>query len=191
MAETVLTLDETFLELIKLGSRIGGMEMRSDNDFENIQQLMRRFAECAQGVSEGVVAMSSALNEARAAAESAAQVVAAKAEELQLVQVQRAQKMEAFRILGEKVQALNASLVDLKRPEGHVATDQDRAKISMRLSELELQLPTLIEEVQNLKTDAEKLKMTSLELSTKSLKQSMVELSKRLQSLQQSPQVLQ
>jgi len=186
LVESVLTLDEHFHELTRLGSRIENMELKTTTDFEQAQHLINRFAERAQEVSNGVIALSGALNEARAQAESATQMVAARAMQLQEMQKERQQKMENYRLLGQKVQALTLSLNDLKRTDGSQPSAEDRARISMRLAELELELEPLIAEAQKLKGEAQIAKMGILEESAHSLSQSLQALSKKLSGLREA-----
>jgi chromosome segregation ATPase len=190
LVQSILTLDESFAELNRLSGQIDKLDLRTDADFERAQRLMNLFNEAALGVGSGVVAMSNALNEARAQAERAAEIVAVRAADMQKLQTERQQRMDAYRQLGEKVQALTASLNDLKRPAGEQPSEEDRAKISMRLSELELQLQPLIDEATQLKEEARLAKMSVLEESAHSLSQSLQALTKRLGTLQ-SPATMQ
>jgi chromosome segregation ATPase len=186
LVQTVIALDGYFSELSRLGARIEETELKSDSDFEQMQRLMNLFAECGQGVSDEVVALSTALNEARTQAEAAAQKVGARAEQFQALQSERQKKMEAFRRLGEKVQAITLSLGDLKRPEGTPASETDRAKISARLSELDAELNPLIEEAQAIKTEAQGSRMKHLEQSAHSLSQSLTSMRQKIGSFQQA-----
>lgn len=189
LVKAVLALDNHFSELIRLGEKIEQMELKSNFDFEHVQRMMNHFAECGQGVSTEVILMSNALNEARAKAEAAAQVVSARAEILQARKMEMQKKMDEFRLLGEKVRNLTLSLNDLKRPHGQDASGEDRAKISMRLSELELQIRPLIEEALQLKKEAQDSKMKILEQSADSLRQSLTAISEKLSTFQQSNQL--
>lgn len=190
LVQTVLALDHQFAELERLSRKISECEMKSDSDFEQLQHLMGRFSECGNAISGEVVQLSQALNEARASAEAAAQKVGARAEQLQAWQGERQKKMLAFHQLGEKVKGLTSSLQELRRPEGVPATDEDRARITKRLSELEAELAPLIAEAQAIKDDASKSRMRELETGAHALGQSLQAMSKKLGSLQ-SGQVLQ
>ena len=81
--QSVLTLDAHFSELSRLSARIDEMDMKSDFDIAQMRKLMNRFSECGQSVSEDIVALATQLNESRARAEAAAEVVAQKAVLLQ------------------------------------------------------------------------------------------------------------
>ena len=188
LIQTVLNLDNYFSELIRLGAKIETMEMKSDFDFEQAEKLITRFTECGQGVSDEVVHLSQGLNELRTKSEAAAQVVAARAEMLRARKDDSQSKMDALRALGEKVRVLTLSLVDLKKIEGDTATEEDRAKISMRLSEFELELRPLIEEAQKLKEEGQNSKIKVLEQSADSLRQSLVAISQKLSAFQQTNQ---
>jgi hypothetical protein len=186
LVQAVLTLDDYFSELTRLSGRIGEMELKSDSDFEQFQRLMNLFAESGEGITEMVVSLSTALNEARSKAEAAAKIVGERAEEFQAEKAARQKKMDEFRILGEKVNAVTSSLNDLKRPEGVEATEEDRAKISARLTEVVAQLQPLIEEAQNLKNEARDSRMKSLEQNAHSLSQSLLSIGQKLSGFQQS-----
>jgi chromosome segregation ATPase len=186
LVETVLKLDNYLAEIVRLGEKIEAMQLKSDFDYDQAQKLMARFTECGQGVAEEVVQLSANLNTARAKAEAAAQVVAEKAEQLQARQDQHHQKMADFRALGEKVRDLTMSLNDLKRPEGQELTDDDRAQVSMRLSEFQLRLQPLIDEALKLKQEAQTSKLKTLEQGADSLVQSLSAIGKRLQAFNTS-----
>lgn len=190
LVQTVLALDHQFAELERLSAKINDCEMKSDSDFEQLQHLMGRFSECGNAISGEVVQLSQALNDARASAEAAAQKVGARAEQLQAWQGERQKKMLAFHQLGEKVKGLTGSLQELRRPEGVPATDEDRARIAKRLSELETELAPLIEEAQAIKEDAARSRMRELETGAHALGQSLRAMSTKLGSLQPG-QVLQ
>jgi hypothetical protein len=129
--------------------------------------------------------MSNALTEARSQAEAAAQLVSARAEVLQSRKNEQQQKLEEFRQLGEKVRDLTLSLGEFKRPEGELITAEDRAKLSQRLSEIDLQIRPLIEEAQHLKNEGHSAKIKILEQGAQSLGQSLVAISKKLTDFQQ------
>ncbi len=188
LVQSVIALDTYFSELIRLGSRIEEMELKSDFDFEQVQRLMNHFAECGQGVSEQIVTMSAALNESRAKAEAAAQVVAERAGQLQVRKDDVQAKMDELRQLGDNVRELTLSLSELKKPEGETVSEDDRAKISMRLSEFDLQLRPLIEKAQQLKETGQNARMKVLEQSADSLRQSLLAISQKLSTFQATGQ---
>ena len=144
LARSVLALDIHFSELIRLGHKINDLGMKSDSDFEQAEKLMKHFAEHGEGVASEVVLMSQALNDARAQAESAAKLVAERAEQLQTRRSEEQKKMEAFRLLGEKVRDLTVQLSSLKAPENAQTSVEDQTKMSAQLSMLETQLQPLI-----------------------------------------------
>ena len=125
---SVLALDNYLSELERVGTKISTMNMKSEFDLEHMRKLMSRFAECGQGVSVEVTSLSSHLNEARARAEAVAKVVAERADILNERKSEQHDKLDQFRVLGEKVRELNTAMTSLRRPEGEVMTDEDRAK---------------------------------------------------------------
>src|SRR5207244_10235370 len=80
LVKSVLVLDNYLTELERVGTKINSTDMTSDFDVEYIQKLMTRFAECGQGISEGVTALSTQLHQAQARAEAVAQGVSRQAE---------------------------------------------------------------------------------------------------------------
>jgi HPt (histidine-containing phosphotransfer) domain-containing protein len=186
LVEAVLKLDNYLAEIVRLGAKIEEMELKSDFDFEQVQRLMTHFAECGQGVTDEVMSLSKHLNEARALAETAAQTVSARAELLQARQEEHQKRMDDFRSLGERVRELTMSLNDLKQPEGAVLSEQEQAKVSMRLGEFQLQLEPLINEARHLKTEARNSKMKTLEQGAQSLEQSLTAIGSRLESFTKS-----
>ena len=183
LVETVLKLDNYLSEIVRLGEKIESMDLKTDFDFEQAQKLMNHFTQCGQGVAEEVVQLSANLNEARAKAELAAQVVSARAELIQARQNDHQQKMADFRALGDKVRDLTLSLNDLKRPEGEELTDDDRAHLSMRLTDFQVQLQPLIAEAMKLKTEAQTSRLKTLEQGADSLVQSLSAIGRRLELL--------
>lgn len=183
LVETVLKLDNYLSEIVRLGEKIESMDLKTDFDYEQAQKLLNHFTQCGQGVAEEVVQLSANLNEARAKAEAAAQVVSARAEQIQARQEDHHQKMADFRALGERVRDLTLSLNDLKRPEGEELTADDRAHLSMRLSEFQIQLQPLIAEAMKLKTEAQGSRLKTLEQGADSLVQSLSAIGRRLETL--------
>src|SRR6266566_2057182 len=103
LVKSVLALDNYLSELERVGARINSTDMTSDFDVEHLQKLLNRFSECAQGVAEQGANMSTQLHEARTRAEAVAEGVAAQAELWNIRKNEQDEKLERFRILGEKV----------------------------------------------------------------------------------------
>src|SRR5436190_18080 len=110
LVKAVLALDSYLTELERVGAKINSTDMTSAFDVEYIQKLMTRFAECGQGVSEEVTNLSTQLQAARARAETVAQGVSAQAELLSIRRNEQNERLETFRILGEKIRELNAAI---------------------------------------------------------------------------------
>lgn len=183
MVQSVLALDEYFQELERLGNKINSLEMKSDFDFEHAQRLMNRFAECGQLVSNEVINLSNSIADARARAEGLAQGVAERAHLLNDRKTVEQQKMEEFRLLGEKVRELTAALTQFRRPADTELTDEDRQEITHGLSILEGQLEPLIDQAQNLKKEAQLSKMKILESNAEALSQTLQAVRQKLNSL--------
>ena len=80
LVKSVLALDHHLAELERIGAKINSADMTSDVDFEFIQKLMARFAECGQGISEEVSNLSTHLQQAQRRAEAVSQGVSKQAE---------------------------------------------------------------------------------------------------------------
>lgn len=180
LVQAVMALDSYFSDLDRISAKIESMDLKSEFEIEQTQKLLSRFAECGNGISEQVVAMSKALNEARAQAEAVARVVTARADHLQSLQETRQKKMDDFRSLGKKVRELTLSLNELKRPDDKVPIDEDKVKIAIILSEFEIQLQPLIEDAHNLLKVAQDSKMKVLEQGADSMRQSLLAIRERL-----------
>ncbi len=184
LVRAVLALDNHFSELVRLASKIDSLGMKSDSDFEQAERLMQHFAERGEGVATEVAAMSKALNDSRVQAEAAAELVSARAEQLQNRKLDQQKKMEEFRLLGEKVRELTSHISELKRTDDTVLTEAERIQMTERLKKFELLLHPLIEEATSLRKEAHLSKMKILEQNADSLSQSLLAVSKRLASLQ-------
>lgn len=186
LVQAVLKLDNHFSELIRLGGKIETLDMKSDFDFDQAERLIKNFAKSGEGVSEEIILMVNALGDLRAQAETAAQLVAARADLLQARKNEQQQKMEHFRLLGEKVRELTSTLSTFKIQEGETLSEEERAKLSTRLSEFEAQLRPLIEEAQSLRKEGQKSKMKILEQSADSLGQSLSAVSQKINAVRES-----
>src|SRR5262245_12042209 len=110
LVKSVLTLDTHLAELERVGTKINSMDMTSDIDVEYMQKLMSRFTECGQGISEEVSNLSKQLQEAQARAEGVAEGVFRQAELFKIRRDEQTEKLEQFRVLGEKVRELTAAV---------------------------------------------------------------------------------
>src|SRR5881628_736118 len=126
LVKSVLALDNYVTELERIGTKINSADMTSDVDVEFIQKLMTRFAECGQGISQEVATLSAELQAAQGRAEAVAKGVSRQAELLNVRRNEQNEKLEQFRILGEKVRDLNAAISQFRRPHGDGMTAEDR-----------------------------------------------------------------
>jgi hypothetical protein len=173
LVKSVLALDNYLSELERVGAKINSTDMTSDFDVEHIQTLMTRFAECGQGIAEEVTNLSTRLQEAQTRAEAVARGVAGQAELWNIRKNERDEKFEKFRILGEKVRELNATISQFRRPQGQGLSDEDRANLTSNIPAFEAQLSLLIEELQDLRKSARDSRMKTLEKNAESLAQSL------------------
>jgi hypothetical protein len=183
LVKSVLALDDYLAELERVGTRINSMEMTSDFDIEYVQKLMTRFAECGQGVSQEVINLSRQLQEAQARAEAVAKGVSSQADLLKNRRNEENEKLEAFRILGEKVRGLNSVISRFRRGPGDVLTDEDRVELTSNIPAFEAQMVLLIDELQNLRMSARNSRMKALEKNAESLVQALEAVRKKLHDL--------
>jgi hypothetical protein len=183
LVDAVLALNEYFSEIERVGTKINTMDLKSEFDFEQARRLMARFAECGEGVSSEVVKLSGYLNDARIKSDTLAQGVWARAEEINSRDTVQKDKMEEFRLLGEKVRALSTDLQQLRRPEGEVLTDEDRATIAGTLTEFDARLEPLIDQATRLRKEAHLARMRTLEQNADSLTQTLQSIRSKLAAL--------
>jgi hypothetical protein len=169
----VLALQNHLTELERVGAKINSADLSSEIDVEYIQKLMTRFAECGQGISEEVNNLSTHLREATLRAEGVAQGVSRQAEAFAARRKEQDEKLEQFRLLGERVGAINAAISIFRPPPGQGLTDEDRAALATSVPELEGQLAALIGELQDMRNSARTARMRGLEKNAESLSQSL------------------
>jgi chromosome segregation ATPase len=183
LVKSVLALDGYLAELERIGTKINSTDMTSNFDVEYIQKLMARFAECGQGVSGEVTNLSTQLQEAQTRAEAVAQGVSRQAELLDKRRNEQDEKLEEFRILGERVRELNSVISRFRRPDGEGLTEQDRAELKSSVPTFQTHLAVLIEQLQKLQKSAKELRMKTLEKNAESLVQTLQAVRKKLDLL--------
>src|SRR5207244_11591775 len=154
LVKSVHALDNYLTELERVGTRINSTDMTSDFDVEYIQNLMNRFTECSKGISEEVTNLSTQLHEAQARAEAVAQGVSRQAELWNIRRNERNEKLEEFRVLGEKVRELTAAIGRFRPARGDRLTNEDRARLTSNVPGFEAQVAGLIGGLQNLQKSA-------------------------------------
>jgi len=179
----VLALDNYLNELERVGTKINSTDMTSDFDIDFIHKLMSRFAECGQGVSEEIANLSTQLREAQASAEAVAQGVSRQAELFSIRRKEQDEKLDEFRVLGEKVRELSAAISEFRRPHGTGLTNEDREKLKSGVPGFEAQLAALIEDLQKLRESARSARMKSLQKNAESLAQTLEVVRKKLREI--------
>ena len=111
------------------------------------------------------------LQAAQARAEAVAQGVSRQADLLNIRRNEQNEKLEEFRILGEKVRDLNTVISGFR---------SDPAKLKSNIPAVEAQLATLIEQLQTLRQSARNSRMKALEKNIESLVQSLQAARKKL-----------
>jgi hypothetical protein len=180
LVQSVLALDQHLSELERVGDKINSTDMTTDVDMEHMQKLLTRFAECGKGVSEQVMNLSRLLNEARQRAEDVSRNVSIQIERLNVRTTEQNEKMERFRLLGERVRELNAAISEFRRPKGQSLTEEDRAKLAASIPAFDAELSVLIEELLALGQSARDSRMKSLQKNAESLAQTLQSVRKKL-----------
>ena len=183
LVKSVLALDNYLSELERVGTKINSTDMTSDFDIDFVQKLMGRFAECGQGVSEEIAKLSTHLREAQTRAEGVAQGVTRQAELFQARRKEQDEKLEEFRILGERVKRLSASISELRRPKDAGMTTEDKQKLKSGIPGFEAELSLLIEDLQKLRESARTSRMKSLQKNAESLTQTLQAVQKKLREI--------
>jgi chromosome segregation ATPase len=183
LVQSVLALDNYLSELERVGSKINSTDLSSDFDIDFIQKLLSRFAECGQGVSEEVANLSTRLREAQSRAETIAQGVTRQAELFNTRRKEQNEKMDEFRVLGERVRELTAAIAEFRPPQGTGLTTEDREKLKSGIPGFEAQLAALIEDLQKLRESARSSRMKGLQKSAESLAQTLQAVQKRLREI--------
>jgi chromosome segregation ATPase len=174
LVRSVLALDNYLSELERVGMKINSTDMTSDFDVEYVQKLMAHFAECGQGVAEEVANLSAHLRESQARAEAVATGVSRQADLLNDRRREHEEKLEEFRVLGEKVRELNDEISRHR---------DDRTSLTSKLPFFETQLTALIDELEHLRDSARESRMKVLAKNAESLAQTLQAVRKKLQDL--------
>jgi hypothetical protein len=183
LVASVLALQNHLSELERIGARINTTDLTGEIHVEHIQKLMTHFAECGQGISDEVSNLSQHLREATGRAEVVAQGVAAQAAAFKSRIKEQDEKLEQFRLLGERVQAINAAISLFRRAPGEGLTDEDRTALAADIPALEGQLAALIEELQALRDSARNSQMKGLEKNAQSMAQALEAAKTKLRDL--------
>jgi len=183
LVTSVLALQSHLSELERVGSKINAMDMTSDIDVEHVQKLLAHFAECGQGVSDEVSQLSLHLQQARERAESVAEGVSRQAEVFSARRKEQEEQLEKFRLLGQKVRELNATISLGLKPQSNGSTDADGFDLRSNLPNLEQQLTALIENLHDLRNSARTSRMKSLEKNAESLAQTLEAVQAKLRNL--------
>jgi hypothetical protein len=170
LVQSVATLDNLLSELERVGKKINGTDMSGDVDLEHVQKLMARFAECGQGLAQEIGTLSAKLREAQDTAQSIAQGVSQQAERFKARKKEQDDKVEEFRLLGERARALNDKIIALPKSE-----------IAANLPAVETDMAALIEELLKFRQTARQSSLRSLERNAESLSQALQAVQKKLQ----------
>jgi uncharacterized protein YoxC len=181
-ADSAINLDSAFTELEELSGQIERLDIESDSGLERAKQLLGKFAEAGQRIGDGVQVLAKSLEDSRSRAEAAAQIVSARAGDIQKRQEENDQMLSRFGALGESVKKISEKIVQFKKPAGEKLTEDERDALTKQLPELDSQLSGLIDEAQGLRVDAQQLKLKSVERNADSLSQTLLSARRKLGS---------
>jgi hypothetical protein len=171
--ESAIKLDGDFSELERLSGELDRLPIESESGLERARLLMARFSECSQRIGSGIQLMASSLEESRARAENAVQIVSVRAAVIQTRQQETERMLERFQALGEMVRKITTAVSQIQKPAGMELSDEERTLLMKHMPELNSQLEILINEAGKLKNDAQTVNMKTLERNADSLQQSL------------------
>jgi uncharacterized membrane protein len=181
-ADSAINLDSAFTELEELSGQIERLDIESDSGLERAKQLLGKFAEAGQRIGDGVQVLAKSLEDSRSRAEAAAQIVSARAGDIQKRQEENDQMLSRFGALGESVKKISEKIIQFKKPAGEKLSEDERDALTKQLPELDSQLSGLIDEAQGLRVDAQQLKLKSVERNADSLSQTLLSARRKLSS---------
>jgi hypothetical protein len=164
-ALAALALDSDFQELERLAGQLERHEYATDQDFEHARKLLAAFGECGQRIGGGVQSLASELEQARARAEKAAQVVGERSVLIQQRQDEAAGLLDAFQALAGKARELTESMQGLK--------GLGREALLEKIPGLSVELEGISSEVAKLEKDAASKGLKGLARDAGSMKQSL------------------
>jgi hypothetical protein len=185
LVTSVLALQEHLSELERVGGKINSEDLSGDFDVEYIQKLLARFAECGQRIADEMTNFSAQLQEAQTRAETITAGVSRQAVLFKQGADDRNEKLEKFRLLGERVRELNTAIAQFRPPQGDVRTDEDRMAMNSNIATLDSQLAGVIEELRELRNSMRGSRMKTLEKEAESLAQSLQALQVKLRNVTQ------
>lgn len=181
--QLALKLDQNFSGLERLAQQIQRLDLRTDNGLEHGTKLLNQFAQYGEGISEGIQEFAKALDEARLRSEEATTLVVARAEEIHARNREQSELQERFNHLGTKVQAVNAGLVQLKKPTLSALSPEDRVELNSKLQEMDGFLGTFVDEAMALKTEAESLNLKRIGRDAESLHGTLISARSKLSTI--------
>lgn len=182
--QAALNLDNDFEELEQLSGQLGRLEIESESGMDKAKELLTAFSETANRLGGSMQELAKSLEEARARAEQATEVVAARAVAIQARQQENEHMMQRFQTLGETVRKVSGAVAQLQKPsDGRKLSDEEKDLLLKNLPEINSQLGVLTEEACKLKDDARTARMKTLEKNADALGQSLTAVRSKLSGL--------
>lgn len=186
LVQTVITLDQSFSELERIGTKLAEMDLKSESQFEYAKKLLAFFSEHGEKMTDEVRQLSKYLIDLQTRAASITERVSARADLVSLRNQDQDAKLQQFHVLAEKVRGFNSELSQLRREEGVELTDEDKKTIAQRLKDFDSQLEPLINEAREIRKDAASSKMKALEQNADSLAQTLQAVRSKIRALPQN-----
>jgi hypothetical protein len=163
-AQAALALDQDFAELDRLSGQLERLPLESDQDFDYARKLLARFGECGERIGPKVQALAQSLEDARARAEHASQVVTERATLIQERQKASGDLISRFQALSGQAAALTEAMTRLQ------GLGQD--ELQLRLSVVGGELDSLIALVTQVENDAREAGLKGLSKNAEAVRQS-------------------
>jgi hypothetical protein len=182
LVTSVLALQDDLDELERVGGKISSTDLSGDFDVGYVQKLLSRFAECGQRIADEMKNFLTHLQEAQVRAQTMTATVSRQAELFKNRADDQSEKLEKFRLLGERVRSLNEAIGQIRPPQGDVLTFDDRTAMESQIASVEAQLAGIIQELQDLRNSARSSRMKRLEKEAESLAHSVQALQVKLRN---------
>ena len=178
--QVALALDAEFTQFNELSGQIDRLDIDSESGLERGKKLLAAFSECGERVGTGIQELAKQLDVARTQAESAAEIVTARASAIQKRHEESERLLVKFQTLADMVRKVTTAVAQLQKPAGGKLSDEDRAHLVQFLPEINTQLGVLFDEASKLQEEASAAKNKTVERNADYLRQSLQAIRGRL-----------
>ena len=170
--ERALALDNDFCEFGRLASEMEGIDIQSDLGFDKARKLLAKLDTTGKRIGDGMVGLTTSLEEVRQRTEAAAQLVSERAAAVEKRQNDNDRMVERLHTLGNLVKQVTEAVAKLRASSADAIAAEPN-ELGNKLPEFSNQLGVLVDETKKLIEDAQAAKMTSLERNADSLRQTL------------------